>query len=102
MVAISPARAPRKALHPLHAILLAFPLPLFLAALLSDLAYAASFHVQWANFAQWLIAGGSLMGGFALVAAVIEVRLDAAAHNARSLAYVMALLAAWVIGVLNA
>jgi uncharacterized membrane protein len=33
-------------LHPLHAILLAFPLPLFLGALISDFAYRASFHIQ--------------------------------------------------------
>ncbi len=50
---------PRR-LHPLHAALLAFPLPLFVGGLLSDLAYWSSFHVQWINFSSWLIAGGLL------------------------------------------
>ena len=60
MATLSPPRLtqPPRPLHPLHAILLAFPLPLFLGALLSDAAYRASFHVQWHNFASWLIAGG--------------------------------------------
>ena len=49
-----------RALHPLHAILLAFPLPLFLGALLSDLAYSSTYEVQWTNFASWLIAGAML------------------------------------------
>ena len=45
VVAIS-APGSVRSLHPLHAILLAFPLPLFLGALLSDLAYWSSFQVQ--------------------------------------------------------
>ncbi len=43
-------------LHPLHAILLGCPVPLFLGALLSDWAYMRSYQVQWANFSSWLIA----------------------------------------------
>ena len=54
-------------IHPLHAILLAFPLPLFLGALLSDIAYDATYQVQWTNFASWLIAGALLVGGLALL-----------------------------------
>ena len=42
----------------LHAILLAGSVPLFLGALLSDIAYYQSYQIQWANFASWLIAGG--------------------------------------------
>jgi uncharacterized membrane protein len=60
-------------LHPLHAILLAFPLPLFVGALLSDLAYRSSFHVQWANFSSWFIAGGLLVGAFAVLWALVNL-----------------------------
>ena len=42
-------------LHPLHAILLAGTVPLFLGVLLSDIAYASSYEVQWKNFASWLM-----------------------------------------------
>ena len=45
-----------------YTIFLAFPLPLFLGALLSDAAYASSYEVQCINFAEWLIAGGLLVG----------------------------------------
>ena len=72
MVAIS-GPGPLRPLHPLHAILLAFPLPLFLGALLSDLAYRSSFHVQWANFSSWLIAGGLLVGAFAVLWALVNL-----------------------------
>ena len=56
----SQQQGPLRPLHPLHAIFLAFPFPMFLGALLSDLAYWATFHPQWANFASWLIIGGML------------------------------------------
>jgi hypothetical protein len=70
--------------------------------LLSDLAYAASFQVQWINFSQWLIAGGLLVGAFALLWAVIGLRLREAVPKPRSIVYVVALLAMWVIGFVNA
>jgi uncharacterized membrane protein len=91
-----------RALHPLHAIFLAFPLPLFLGALLSDLAYAANFHVQWINFAAWLNAGGLLIGAFALLWALIEFVRSHSAAKGRHAAYFVTLLAMWVLGLLNA
>src|SRR4051812_21981676 len=56
-----------RSLHPLHAFLLAASVPLFLGALLSDLTYFSSHEVQWKNFASWLIIGGLIFGGFALL-----------------------------------
>jgi uncharacterized membrane protein len=89
-------------MHPLHAILLAFPFPLFLSALLSDWAYWSSYHVQWINFAAWLIAGGLLVGAFALLWAVIETARHRPSRTARPWAYVFALLLMWVLGLINA
>ena len=89
-------------LHPLHAILLAFPLPLFLGALLSDLAYASSFQVQWINFSSWLIAGGLLVGGFALLWALVDWRRSGTSRSGRPMAYFLVLLAMWVLGFVNA
>jgi uncharacterized membrane protein len=89
-------------LHPLHAILLAFPLPLFLGALVSDLAYGASYQVQWINFASWLIAGGLLVGAFALLWALIGALRGRAARTGRPVVYLVVLAAMWVLGLINA
>lgn len=89
-------------LHPLHAILLAFPLPLFLGALLSDMAYWRSFQIQWANFSSWLIAGGLLVGGFALLWALIDIFRSGPARRGRAAIYFAVLLAMWVLGLVNA
>ena len=45
---------------PLHGTLLAGTVPLFLGALLSDIAYGQTYQIQWANFASWLIAARTL------------------------------------------
>ncbi len=101
VVAISRPGAVRP-LHPLHAILLAFPLPLFIGALLSDVAYRSSFHIQWANFSSWLIAGGLLVGAFAVLWSLINLFRRGAARKGRLVVYFVALLAMWGLGFVNA
>jgi uncharacterized membrane protein len=83
----------------MHAVIATAALPLFLGALLSDWAYSSSYQVQWVNFSAWLIAGGLLVAGLALPwAAVSELR----AGHRRGKAYLLMLLATFVIGFLNA
>ena len=101
MVAIS-SPGPLRPLHPLHAILLAFPFPLFLGALLSDLAYRSSFHVQWANVSSWLIAGGLLVGAFAVLWALINLFRRGTTRKGRPIVYFVVLLAMWGLGFVNA
>lgn len=101
MVALSSPGSLRP-LHPLHAILLAFPFPLFLSALLSDLAYWSSFHVQWANFSSWLIAGGLLVGAFAVLWALVNLFRRGTARKGRLIVYFIVLLAMWGLGFVNA
>ena len=101
MSATSASFLPRP-IHPLHAILLAFPLPLFLGALLSDLAYWNSFQMQWANFASWLIAGGLLVGGFALLWALIDLIRAGPARRNKAALYFVVLLAMWGLGLVDA
>lgn len=88
-------------LHPLHAFLLAGAIPLFLGALLSDIAYSRTHEIQWSNFASWLIAGALVFAGFALLWSVIEFfRVDR--RGRQSLIYVLLLLATWALGFINA
>lgn len=58
---------------PLHAIILASSLPLFLGAVFSSWVYARSFEVQWTNFASWLVAGGMVFVAVALLWALIDL-----------------------------
>ena len=87
-------------IHLLHAALLAGTVPLFLGAMLSDIAYAATYEIQWSNFASWLIAGGLVTGTLALLFAAIEL-LRANHAGLRPRAQVVLLLATWILGFIN-
>ncbi|EGH13799.1 hypothetical protein Pgy4_15014 [Pseudomonas savastanoi pv. glycinea str. race 4] len=69
--------------------------------MLSDIAYYQTFQIQWSNFAAWLIAGGLLFCGLALLFALVNlVRAD---HKAgRPVVYFLLLLVTWVLGLVNA
>ncbi|AWM61894.1 MAG: hypothetical protein DBW88_06955 [Pseudomonas sp.] len=87
--------------NPLHGTLLAGTVPLFLGAMLSDIAYFKTYEVQWSNFAAWLIAGGLVFCGLALLFAVVNL-IRARHRKGRPLAYFIVLLATWLLGFINA
>lgn len=73
-----PRSAASIAAHPIHPMLVAFPLACFSGALISDIAYWRTAQIQWSNFSAWLIAAGLLLGAVAAVAGLIGF----AAHRA--------------------
>lgn len=89
-------------LHALHALLLSLPTTLFPAALLSDYAYSTSQQIQWSNFSSWMIAGGLVGGGFALLWAAIDLLRDPIARRGRLRTYAIVLSAMWIMGFVNA
>jgi uncharacterized membrane protein len=74
---------------------------LFLGVLLADLAYSSSYEIQWKNFASWLLVGALVLGGFALLWAVVELTRTRGG-NRSALMYPLVLAAAWVLGFINA
>ncbi|MGD9743043.1 MAG: DUF2231 domain-containing protein [Parvibaculaceae bacterium] len=99
-MAVAVDRRHQRPLHPLHAVLLAGTVPLFLGVLISDIAYASSYEIQWKNFASWLIVGGLVFGGFALLWALVGL-FRADRRGWRTTLYFLLLLAAWVLGFIN-
>jgi uncharacterized membrane protein len=91
----------RGAPGPLHTILLAGTVPLFLGALLSDIAYYNSHQIQWNNFASWLIAGAEVFAGLALLFALVNL-LREKRKAGRPLTYFVLLLLTFVVGLIDA
>ena len=96
-----PPRAYRSRPGALHATLLAGTVPLFLGALLSDIAYYRSYEVQWSHFSSWLIAGGLVFCGLAILFALGSL-FRAAQKKGRPLIYLLLLVATWVLGFIDA
>jgi len=97
---VSAVVVPRRGAR-LHAFFLAATVPLFLGAALSDYAYTSTFEVQWSNFASWLLAGGLVFGGGAIVFALVGL---AGLDQRRALRRVgfLLLLAMWGLGLIDA
>lgn len=92
----------QRVIHPVHAVLLASCLPLFLGALISDWAYSSTYLIQWLNFASWLIAGALVFVGAALLWATIDFfRVDVIRDRAGAVA-ILLLLSTFVLGFINA
>ena len=87
-------------IHPVHAVFLAGVIPLFAGALLSDIAYFRTYEIQWQNFASWLIAGGLVLAGVALVFALFN--LAPARRTRGGVLYLVVLAVAWIVGFFNA
>jgi uncharacterized membrane protein len=58
--------------HPIHPMLVPFPIACFLGALITDVAYWRSAQMMWADFSAWLLAIGLVMGGLAALAGLID------------------------------
>ncbi len=97
------ARHPARSLHPLHAMLLGFPVALFAGALLADWAYSASHQVQWLNFAAWFLLGGVVSLSLVLLWALIDLfRWRRSGRGAGApMLYALLLFLAWAVAVID-
>jgi uncharacterized membrane protein len=58
--------------HPIHPMLVPFPIVCFLGTLVTDIAYWATADMMWANFSAWLLTVGLIMGVLAAIAGLID------------------------------
>jgi uncharacterized membrane protein len=89
-----------RAINPLHAVLLASTVPLFLGGLISDIAYGSTYQIQWNNFSAWLLAGAMVFTGLALLWSFIEL-IRVRPYKGWPLISFVLLLAAFVLGLID-
>jgi uncharacterized membrane protein len=58
--------------HPIHPMLVPFPIACFVGALATDIAYSMTAQMMWANFSAWLILAGLIMGILAAIAGLVD------------------------------
>lgn len=92
----------REALNPLHAVLLAFPVALFVGTVVSDGAYLASAEMQWSNFSAWLNAFGLVFGALTLGWSIASAVLRPRGWRGGRGVHLGALVVMWAFGFLNA
>jgi uncharacterized membrane protein len=62
----------RIARHPIHPMLVPFPIACFVGALATDIAYAMTAQMMWSDFSAWLLVAGLIMGILAAIAGLID------------------------------
>src|ERR1700677_3814881 len=58
--------------HPIHPMLIPVPIVCFIGALVTDIAYARSAEMMWADFSSWLLAVGFIGGVLAAIVGLID------------------------------
>jgi uncharacterized membrane protein len=58
--------------HPIHPMLVPFPIACFVGAFVTDLAYWRTASYLWETFSVWLLTAGLVMAGFAVLAGLID------------------------------
>ncbi|MGY3452896.1 DUF2231 domain-containing protein [Bradyrhizobium sp. USDA 4353] len=62
----------RIARHPIHPMLVPFPIVCFIGALVTDIAYWRTAEIMWADMSAWLLLIGLIMGILAGIAGLID------------------------------
>jgi uncharacterized membrane protein len=90
----------QSSLHPLRALLLGAADAFLVSGFLSDWAYFSDHQIQWKNFAGWLIIGGLIFAGFALLWALIDLFRSSLERGRRIITFGL-LLVAFILGIID-
>ena len=67
-----PSSTARIGAHPIHPMLVPFPIVCFVGALLTDITYWRTGEMMWADFSAWLLVAGVIIGVLAAIAGLID------------------------------
>jgi uncharacterized membrane protein len=59
--------------HPIHPMLVPFPIACFTLALVTDIIYWRTSHLMWAEFSAWLLLAGIVFGAIAALFGAIDL-----------------------------
>jgi uncharacterized membrane protein len=72
MPPVNPQSTAKIAGHPIHPMLVPFPIACFVGTLVTDIAYAKTFDPLWSTFSSWLLVAGLITAALAAIAGLID------------------------------
>ena len=88
--------------HPIHPMLVSFPMAFLLGALLSDFGFFGTGDRFWARASAWLIGGGAVGGALAAIAGVTDFLANPAIRSLREARWpLLGNAAALILAVIN-
>ena len=67
-----PLSTARIARHPIHPMLVPIPIVCFIGALVTDIVYAVTAEMMWADFSAWFLLVGFIFGVLAAIAGLVD------------------------------
>ena len=83
-MASNPRSTAKIAGHPIHPMLVPIPIACFVGTLITDIAYAETANMQWANISAWLLTAGLLVALLAVIAGLIDFGGDRRIRDLRA------------------
>jgi uncharacterized membrane protein len=69
--------------HPIHAMLVPFPIVCFVLALVTDIVYWQTSYLMWAEFSAWLLLAGIAFGILAAIFGAVDFLASAEVRDQR-------------------
>lgn len=89
--------------HPIRAMFAPFPAVCFIGAFVTDIVYSRSANLLWQYFSIWLITAGLILGGFAIVATIVDYVGNRRVRHIRAAGWHLGLtILIWLLSLLNA
>jgi uncharacterized membrane protein len=80
---------------------LGVPFTCFVAALITDIAYAQTYDVTWKNFSDWFLAGGMVVGALAAIVGAFDLARRPVRANRLIWPYAVAYAIAMILGLFD-
>jgi uncharacterized membrane protein len=88
--------------HPLHPVIVSFPISLLVCALATDLGYWFSKDIFWARASVWLIGAGFIAGIVAAITGMLDfLRIDRVRQRTAGWAHMIGNIAALLLTLVN-
>lgn len=98
----TPRSTARIGRHPLHPILIPFPIACFVGVLITDIIYWRTADIMWSDFSAWLVTVGVVLGILAAIAGLVDFLGDRQVRSASpAWPHMIGNLIALVLAVLN-
>lgn len=89
--------------HPIHPMLVPFPISCWIGAFITDVVYSRTANLMWQYFSIWLIVAGLVTGGLAAAAGMTDYAGDRRVRaQGPATPHMLLNISAWLLSLLNA
>ena len=98
---VHPQSTAKIAGHPIHPMLVQFPIVLFIGTLVADIVYLSNYNAGWATASRWMLGIGIVMALLAAIAGFTDFIGDERVRGSTAIKHMVANLCAVILSIVN-